>query len=144
MKIINRSSLILSGLMLVACAANHPQQPAQPITKKSLDIICEWGTSKFNLCAYDTESEMIQALIDEMTLDEKIGQMTQSIWHNNVSPEVVREKTIGSVIHTEGPVPGTHVADWTAKFDSFKREALQTRLGIPLMFGVDAVHGQNT
>ena len=130
--------------MLVACATNHPQQPAQPITKKSLDIICEWGTSKFNLCAYDTESEMIQALIDEMTLDEKIGQMTQSIWHNNVSPEVVREKTIGSVIHTEGPVPGTHVADWTAKFDSFQREALQTRLGIPLMFGVDAVHGQNT
>ena len=144
MKTINRISLILSGLLLAACAANQPQQPEQPLSKQSHDIICEWGTEKFNLCAYNSEAEMIQALISEMTLDEKIGQMTQSIWHNSVSPEIIRDKTIGSVIHTEGPVPGTQVSDWTSKFDEFQREAMKTRLGIPLMFGVDAVHGQNT
>jgi beta-glucosidase len=79
-----------------------------------------------------------------MTLDEKIGQMTQSVWHNNVSPEIVRDKRIGSIIHTEGPTPGPDAIDWINKFNEFQRKALETRLGIPLLIAVDAVHGQNT
>lgn len=144
MKIINRTLLLIHGLLITACAVNPPLPIAQSLSKKSHDIICEWGTEKFNLCAYNSEAEMINALINEMTLDEKIGQMTQSVWHNSVSPQVIRDKTIGSVIHTEGPVPGRQVSDWTDTFDEFQREALKTRLGIPLMFAVDAVHGQNT
>ncbi|MEH6586273.1 MAG: glycoside hydrolase family 3 N-terminal domain-containing protein [Halioglobus sp.] len=87
---------------------------------------------------------MIESLLAEMTVDEKIGQMTQSVWHNNVSPEIIRDRVIGSIIHTDGPVPGPEVADWTATFDRFQEQALKTRLGIPLLIGVDAVHGQNT
>lgn len=107
-------------------------------------IICEWGTQQFDLCQYSTHSERVEALINEMTLKEKIGQMTQSVWHNNVTPEEIRRKTIGSIIHTQGPTPGPNPEDWTSKFDEFQAEALQTRLGIPLMTAVDAVHGQNT
>ena len=70
--------------------------------------------------------------------------MTQSIWHNDVSPEIVRKKRIGSIIHTDGPVPGPNAMDWINKFNEFQTEALQTRLGIPLLIAVDAVHGQNT
>lgn len=79
-----------------------------------------------------------------MTLDEKIGQMTQSVWHNNVSPEVIRDRAIGSIIHTEGPTPGANAQDWINNFNQFQRSAMQTRLGIPLLIAVDAVHGQNT
>ncbi|WOJ92853.1 glycoside hydrolase family 3 N-terminal domain-containing protein [Congregibacter variabilis] len=79
-----------------------------------------------------------------MTLQEKLGQITQSVWHNNVSPTVVQEFGIGSIIHTEGPTPGPAALDWINKLDEFQRAALQTRLGIPLLFAVDAVHGQNT
>jgi len=107
-------------------------------------LICVWGKQKFDLCQYDSQDERIEALIQEMDVDEKIGQMTQSVWHNAVSPEIVRLKGIGSIIHTEGPIPGATTMDWVNKFDEFQTEALATRLGIPLLIGVDAVHGQNT
>jgi len=107
-------------------------------------LICEWGKQKFDLCRYETQDEMIEAFIQEMDLDEKIGQMTQSVWHNAVSPEIIRSKRIGSIIHTEGPTPGDSATDWVNKFNEFQTEALNTRLGIPLLIGVDAVHGQNT
>jgi beta-glucosidase len=107
-------------------------------------MVCEWGSQKFNLCDYDTHDQMVEALLAEMTLDEKIGQMTQSVWHNKVSPKIVRRLGIGAIIHTEGPVPGQSVSSWVARFDKFQRQAIRTRLGIPLLIGVDAVHGQNT
>jgi hypothetical protein len=50
------------------------------------DIVCEWGTERINLCQYDTESEIVEALIEKMTLQEKIGQMTQSVWHKAAPP----------------------------------------------------------
>ena len=112
--------------------------------RETAKVICEWGTQKFDLCRYGTQEEMINALLLEMDLDEKIGQMTQSIWHNGVSPEIVRDKKIGSIIHTEGPVPGPDAMDWINKFNEFQKHALTTRLGIPLLIAVDAIHGQNT
>jgi beta-glucosidase len=113
-------------------------------TQTNVNVICEWGAQKFDLCQFNTHEDMIEALIAEMTLDEKIGQMTQSVWHNNVTPEIIRDRNIGSIIHTEGPTPGPRAIDWINKFDEFQYSALQTRLGIPLLIAVDAVHGQNT
>ncbi|UJP66333.1 glycoside hydrolase family 3 protein [Mongoliitalea daihaiensis] len=88
--------------------------------------------------------EKIEALLAQMTLDEKIGQMTQVRHFDDVSVEDIQTKFIGSVIHTQGPLPGVDAAAWQDKFNAFQRQALSTRLGIPLIFGVDAVHGQNT
>jgi len=130
-------SLAITAFALAACTAS-------PDLVEEQDVICEWGQQKFNLCEHRTQDQRVEALLAEMSLDEKIGQMTMSIWHNGVSPEIVRDFAIGAVIHTEGPVPGAAAADWVAKFDEFQRQAMQTRLGIPLLIGVDAVHGQNT
>lgn len=135
-----RTALILSLLLIIAGCTNLSSNK----TEGEVDVICEWGTQKFDLCQFTSYDDMIDALIAEMTLDEKIGQMTQSVWHNNVSPEVIRDKSIGSIIHTEGPTPGPNAIDWVNKFDEFQSSALQTRLGIPLLIAVDAVHGQNT
>ncbi len=127
---------LISVFALTSCATKQTVEQNQ--------VICKWGTQQFDLCAFNTQSERIEALISEMTLKEKIGQMTQSVWHNNVSPEEIRNKNIGSIIHTDGPVPGPNPEDWITTFDEFQREALNTRLGIPLMTAVDAVHGQST
>jgi beta-glucosidase len=86
----------------------------------------------------------IEALLSQMTLDEKIGQMTQVRHFDDISLEDINSKFIGSVIHTQGPLPGNDAAEWQAKFSELQQLALNTRLGIPLLFGVDAVHGQNT
>jgi beta-glucosidase len=110
----------------------------------STELICKWGRQGFDLCAYPSDQARIAALVAEMTLNEKIGQMTQSIWHNGVTPKTIKANNIGSIIHTEGPTPGDTAQDWQDNFDRFQRQALRTRLGIPLLIAVDAVHGQNT
>ena len=86
----------------------------------------------------------IDSLLAIMTLDEKIGQMSQVRHFDDISEEEIASKHIGSVIHTEGLLPGKTAAEWQAKFTRLQKIALSTRLGIPLLFGVDAVHGQNT
>ena len=132
--------LTLALLVIIAGYAK-----AETIELRDTDgNICHWGKKKFDLCQYTTRAAKIDALLAKMTLDEKIGQMTQSIWHNGVSPKVIRKEKIGSIIHTDGPVPGSNAMDWIDKFDEFQKQALNTRLGIPLLIGVDAVHGQNT
>jgi beta-glucosidase len=88
--------------------------------------------------------EKVDALLKLMTLEEKIGQMSQ-IRHFEAAADVhVAEKFIGSIIHTQGPNPGKTALDWQNRFVKLQKKALSTRLGIPLLFAVDAVHGQNT
>lgn len=86
----------------------------------------------------------VDSLLAIMTLEEKIGQMSQVRHFWDIDTGDVRRKFIGSVIHTDGPVPGEDAAGWQARFRELQEEALSTRLGIPLLFGVDAIHGQNT
>ncbi|MEM7485519.1 MAG: glycoside hydrolase family 3 N-terminal domain-containing protein [Bacteroidota bacterium] len=88
--------------------------------------------------------QKIDSLLTRMTLDEKIGQMTQVRHFDDISEEDIASKFIGSVIHTQGPLPGKNAAEWQEKFTELQKKALSTRLGIPMFFGVDAIHGQNT
>lgn len=86
----------------------------------------------------------VDSLLSLMTIEEKIGQMSQVRHFWDIKPGDVASKYIGSVIHTQGPLPGGTAKEWQEKFIGLQKEALSTRLGIPLLFGVDAVHGQNT
>ncbi len=88
--------------------------------------------------------QQVDSILELMTLEEKIGQMTQVRHFDDISDDDVTTKFIGSVIHTEGPLPGKDAAEWQSKFIELQKKALATRLGIPLLFGVDAVHGHNT
>lgn len=106
-----------------------------------------------NSCTTNFQKENSEAIVIEqkvdsllalMTLDEKIGQMTQVRHFDDITDEDIATKFIGSVIHTQGPNPGNDAAGWQARFIALQKKALSTRLGIPLLFGVDAIHGQNT
>ncbi len=88
--------------------------------------------------------QKVESLLAKMTLDEKIGQMTQVRHFDDITIDEIRTKFIGSIIHTQGPTPGNDAAEWQAKFVQLQWLALSTRLGIPMFFGVDAIHGQNT
>ena len=82
-------------------------------------------------------------LIARMTLDEKIGQMTQAAV-DFAKPADVRNAQLGSVLSggDEVPVPAT-AENWATLYDDLQRAALSTRLGIPILFGIDAVHGHD-
>lgn len=88
--------------------------------------------------------ERVDSLLSQMTLEEKIGQMTQVRHFQDIDGDDITTKFIGSVIHTEGLLPGETATEWQGKFIALQKQALSTRLGIPLLFAVDAVHGQNT
>jgi len=85
----------------------------------------------------------VEDLLSRMTLDEKIGQMTQTQF--SISPSYITTYFIGSLLSGGGDSPpGTNTAtDWANLYDTLQARALATRLGIPLIFGIDAVHGHN-
>ncbi len=86
----------------------------------------------------------VAALLKLMTLEEKIGQMSQIRHFEEASDACITKNFIGSIIHTQGENPGKTALDWQKRFVKLQKKALSTRLGIPLLFAVDAVHGQNT
>ncbi|KAG0471169.1 hypothetical protein HPP92_015715 [Vanilla planifolia] len=79
-----------------------------------------------------------------MTLAEKIGQMAQ-IAMANVTADVIAENFIGSVLSSGGhvPAPQASVEIWVNMVNEMQKGALSTRLGIPMIYGIDAVHGHN-
>lgn len=85
----------------------------------------------------------VEKLVAAMTLDEKIGQMTQ-VSNDSISPGEVTEFAIGSVLSggNGNPDPNTPPV-WVEMVAEFVAAADLTRLGIPLLYGVDAVHGHS-
>ncbi|MFH2071955.1 MAG: glycoside hydrolase family 3 protein [Actinomycetota bacterium] len=85
----------------------------------------------------------IEHLITEMTPAEKIGQMAQ-VEKGSITPEEVAELGIGSVLSGGGgnPTPND-AANWAAMVGEMTEAAGASRLGIPLLYGVDGVHGHN-
>jgi beta-glucosidase len=87
--------------------------------------------------------QRVEDILSSMTLAEKIGQMTQ-VEKNSITPEEVANHFIGSVLSGGGgyPTPNTPES-WRSMVVGFQQAALSTRLRIPIMYGVDAVHGNN-
>ena len=88
----------------------------------------------------------LEDLLARMTLDEKIGQMTQVEMASIPSaylfrPSQVEKFFIGSILSGGNSGGFTTLADWTRLEKDYQADALMTRLGIPLLFGVDSVHG---
>ncbi|KAK1389769.1 Beta-xylosidasealpha-l-arabinofuranosidase 2 [Heracleum sosnowskyi] len=129
------------------------------IEQKKMDRVCVYliGTLVFCVWAVIAQSEYIKYkdpsqpieirikdLMKRMTLEEKIGQMTQ-IERTVTSVEVMKKYFIGSVLSDGGSVPNKQASpeDWVDMVNKFQMGALSTRLGIPMIYGIDAVHGHN-
>lgn len=82
----------------------------------------------------------VEDLLARMTLAEKIGQMTQ-VENYSITPEQVTEYFIGSVLSGGGSYKNNTPEEWRGMVEGYEQAALKTRLGIPLVFGVDAMHG---
>jgi beta-glucosidase len=122
--------LMIVQSVLSACAANTPTPP------------------RFATPSYGCTSPA--ACVSKMTLPEKEGQMTQV--ENNAFTMVGNSITdittyfIGSVLSGGGGGPhgaGGTATKWADMVDNFQSYALKSRLGIPLIYGADAVHGHN-
>jgi beta-glucosidase len=86
-----------------------------------------------------------RALLSRMTLEEKVGQMVQAEHTSVADATDVERYFLGSLLAggNADPKTGNSVDNWSNLYDQFQSVALKTRLRIPLLFGVDAVHGHN-
>ena len=96
------------------------------------------------LGAPEPSPDVVEMILARMTLAEKIGQMTQPEV-GAIEPEEVTDLHIGSILSggNADPPDGNSLEAWTDAYDRFQRAALRSRLGIPILYGVDAVHGHS-
>lgn len=86
----------------------------------------------------------LEGLLAQMTLDEKIGQMTQADRSALQDGTEINQSLLGSVLNGGDSLPIPNKPGvWADMTDAYQSQALSTRLGIPLLYGVDAVHGHN-
>src|SRR5687768_7195124 len=120
------TSSVLAGLAAIALAAT-------PVVRAADDT---W------LAGHDAK---VDALLARMTLDEKVGQMTQADASKVKDTADVARYFLGSILNGGGedPAAGNSVEAWTAHYETYQQAALKSRLKIPILFGIDAVHGHS-
>ncbi|XP_057497314.1 uncharacterized protein LOC130782029 [Actinidia eriantha] len=126
-----------------------------PVVVALLIFLCIWISNSSMAAAEEAEyvkykdpmqplNRRINDLMKRMLLEEKIGQMAQ-LDRSVVSPEIMRDYSIGSILSGGGsvPLPQASPEDWINMINEFQKGSLSSRLGIPMIYGIDAVHGHN-
>ena len=86
----------------------------------------------------------VDDFIAKMTLDEKVGQMTQIDQRFLDTITDLSTYSIGSLLSGGGSHPSVNEPQaWLDMYNKYQSETLKNRLGIPLIYGIDAVHGHN-
>ena len=95
-------------------------------------------------CSDNDIDRKVDAILSQMTMDEKIGQMTQLDRRFLRTEDDIIKFGIGSILSGGGSVPEDNsIKGWADMYDRFQSLAQKTRLKIPLIYGIDAVHGHN-
>jgi beta-glucosidase len=130
------SLLFLISFSLSACGENT----VMPLPATEAEAQEDFGAVIYTDPSQPVEAR-VEDLLKRMTLDEKIGQMTQ-VEKNSIRTGDITKYYIGSILSGGGGSPFTNTpAAWYEMVAGYQDEALKTRLGIPLLYGVDAVHG---
>lgn len=148
---LGRRGLALLAVLCLALGAAGPQQRAAAVQAEGAEA--QDGDLATRL--------RVRRLLARMTLQEKVGQMTQisvqalmdspayPYGSGPLDPEllelVLADNQVGSLLSGGGgaPVPNTPAA-WAEMTNELQRYTIEhSRLGIPMLYGVDAVHGHN-
>jgi beta-glucosidase len=87
----------------------------------------------------------VDTLLAQMTLAEKVGQMTQADQEFLKDPADIERYALGSLLSggNSDPKEGNSLEAWTDLYDRYQQHSANTRLKIPLLYGIDAVHGHS-
>lgn len=140
-----RAGALIAGLMLVLVGCKGGDRPAQA-TAAEAD---PWPQVAWPLAEDAALEKRITELMAGMTVEEKVGQLVQGDIAS-ITPDDVRRYRLGSILAGGNSDPGGRYdaspAEWLALADAFYDASMDTSQGgkaIPLLFGIDAVHGQS-
>ncbi len=107
-----------------------------------LNVAAEPQRAPKPLTSFDAQ---VKPLLAQMTLDEKIGQMTQPEQNEIKDLSEIETYGFGSILSggSSDPKEGNSVEAWTDLYDRLQQHTQKSRLRIPLLYGIDAVHGHN-
>lgn len=90
-------------------------------------------------------AKRVSDLLGRMTPAEKVGQMTQAERAAVDGDQTqITELGLGSLLSGGGSTPAQNTPQgWADMIDGYQSHALATRLHIPLLYGIDSVHGDN-
>jgi beta-glucosidase len=142
---------LVSGAVLLSilagCDSQKTEAPSAPATSSTASTQVEWPAITSAVKKDPAIEQRIDELMAKMTLEEKIGQLIQPEI-KDVTPEDIKQYHVGSVLNGGGSTPqGNKYAsleDWVNMADSFYNASVDKsdgRIGIPIMWGTDAVHG---
>lgn len=86
----------------------------------------------------------VQDLLTRMTLEEKIGQMTLIDKKSIDKTEDISKYSLGGILSGAGSKPAINTPQgWLDMVNLIKNQASKSRLGIPILYGIDANHGHS-
>jgi beta-glucosidase len=132
------SALLLAVMSVAVMSAAAQAAPAAPDADAAAS-----SQRPLYLDAHQPTHRRVADLLGRMTLEEKVGQMTQTergaVFDD---PSLIAQWQVGSVLSGGGSTPPVNEPGaWLDMVNDFQAQALTTRLGIPIIYGIDAVHG---
>lgn len=143
-----KMNFLYTGIAATVLAASMTQTAAAAELQASASAVLAWPAIQSPYHPDAALEARIAAIVAGMTLEQKIGQMTQADIRS-ITPDQVRRFYIGSVLNGGGAWPldtnRATVADWVALSDRFYRASMMTdmKVQVPVIWGTDAVHGHN-
>lgn len=138
--------LLALTLLLSACGASSSQEASetQKQTETSSDTEGNGSTDealKESDGIVDIKTMSIEEIVSHMTLEQKASQMMIPAIYNLNNVEM-STNDYGSVLSTYGFVT-EDAKEWAARIDGLQKQALNSKAGIPFLYGQDSVHGVN-
>ncbi len=137
------------ALALGATACSGAPEAPDTVSQAPAPDAQPWPAVEWPFATDPALESRIEALMAEMSVEDKVGQLIQGDI-GTITPEDVRKYRIGSILAGGNSDPGGKYnaapADWLALSDAFYEASMDTRDGgvaIPVIFGIDAVHGQS-
>jgi len=133
-------------LNVFECCPLRPSGAARPMTPlRQLPVFALLAVMLHGRVLAQDLKVQVETLLGQMTLAEKVGQMTQADMDAlKQSPDDVQKYFLGSVLSGGNSDPADNSPrSWRLAVEQYKTFARQTRLKIPLLYGIDAVHGHN-
>ena len=146
-----RLVLVVAALVFIPGAATAQAPAGASPASLATTVVhpMDWPKGQWPLRPDAALEQRVQALLAKLTVEEKVGQIVQADI-GSITPEDVRKYRLGSILAGGNSAPNGNEfsppKDWLALADAFYAASMDASDGhtpVPILFGVDAVHGHN-